>query len=300
MSRKSYDYDPEAYREVVKDATLPWRYYEPLTRREDWPPQDRHPSEDMSDDERLQLDMFWQDVDRASAVIELVYTAPEERDTSSLDDHNDRFLFDRLEARRVAEESIDKFREIHALYEEDEARSFLAGKPEMETLRQWQDLELRLHEQIDKAGYDPEAVVGWADVRESMKAFYDKLVELRILEEENLRYRIRFSEWSREQRELEGERPAPGPDGDLVPQRELDEAQERSLQDMERDVEDELGWLNDRLADGHQAENGERLAGNDRDDDRPRSSDNDLDWLQDRLESKQDRRPASPEPERER
>jgi hypothetical protein len=251
MARRTYDYDPEAYREVVKSADLPWRWTE-LTRREDWPPRSREPAPDMTPMEREQFDQFWQDVDRATDVIELVNTPAHERDPYQVPDEysNDRLLFDRLEARRAAEDSIERFRNKHALYDRDEAYQRIAYDKDMGVLREWQELERRLRRRMYPGEGQPEPT-DWREVQAGMNAFHDKLLELRMLEENNRRERERLAEWSRQQREYELDRPAPGPDGDLVAQRELDEAQDRMTADMERPADDrevgrqrpQLDWI---------------------------------------------------------
>lgn len=245
LTHRTYDYDPEAYREVVKSADLPWRWTE-LTRREDWPPRSREPAPDMSEVERQQLAHFWQDVDRATDIIELANTPAHERDHYQIpDDYStDRELFDRLEARRAAEESLGRYRARRMIYDREDAHRMIVGDRTMGALRQWQELERRLHDRMYPNGGRPEPT-DWTEVRRSMDAFHEKLLEMRMMEEENRRNRDRFAEWARQQREPEQDRPAPGPDGDLAPRRELDRAQERMVEDMERPVDDRepLSWI---------------------------------------------------------
>jgi hypothetical protein len=195
--------------------------------------------------EREQLGQFWQDVDRATEVIELVNTPAHERDPYQIPDEysTDRHLYDRLEARRAAEESIQRLRNARTLYDRDEAPERIAYDNEPGVMRDWQELEHRLHRRMYANGDRPDPT-DWREVRESMDAFHGKLLELRMMEEQNRREGERFGAWVREQRELESGRPAPGPDGDLVPQRELDEAQDRMVEEMERPLAHEpYNWI---------------------------------------------------------
>ena len=249
MARGKYDFDRQAYREVLRNYNLPWRYPGFWgSDNEHWPPKYREMPEGLTEQQQQDHQNFWLDVDRVSRTLDVVHTPPEYRSEVDLREvEKDRELFERLDARRLAESSVDRHRAERVLEEEnirgldriryDESRG---------ALREWAELERKIENRMAM-----DSQIGWREVRDAMDGFYEKLLEIRMMEEENTRYRRVFAEWSRQQ-SLDGidRVPVPDPQGNPISQRELDEAQNRYLADMhapdERERDDNNWWRAER------------------------------------------------------
>ncbi|MAW88075.1 MAG: hypothetical protein CMJ42_16275 [Phyllobacteriaceae bacterium] len=208
-----------AYRLVISDPKSAERYPN-LYERADWPPRSpKNPPVGLTREEREEFSAFWRDVKDALPRSEPEREAPRqnaEQERQKLQDIPQQ-------ARETAERFVEKFRPI-------------TEPTAAQTIKEWKLLEERLHERMRRDGIDPGEPSDWREIAEQMASFREKLVEMRAIEQENhlLKAQMRA-------RELEDERmqPVPDPLGNSISQRELDEAQDRAVEDYERPMTEE-------------------------------------------------------------
>ena len=270
--------DRDAY-EQLTGAVGVERMFPTLARRADWPPVSREAPEDLRPDEAREFSLFWKEVDSRAAERE-----QGERKTPAADDA-------RPQPRREEEgpHSAEASGRARSLFERFGRDSVVAG-----AVRDFENLERRLHTRMQAEGYDPGQPTDWPEIMAGMAEFREKLISLETLEQENRLFRERFEAQRREDAERY---PVPDPQGELVSVLEIREAEARMIEEVEREDYPAPPHVSDMDGvGGLAAARAEIDRQNEAEPKRTPSHDDDLDWISDRLQE----RPSERGPERER